>query len=113
MDDQAEAVNKLLERVKEYGNLNLELLKLKAIDKTADVVSTILPNAIVFTLIAVFLLFLNIGVSFWLGAILGNVVYGFLVVAGFNGVIATIAHLFLRKPLKRHFGNIVVKQLLK
>ena len=113
MVEQENSIEKLIETATEYGISTYELLKLKAIDKIADVVSTILPHYIVLVLIGVFVLFLNLGISFWLGEIFGNIYYGFLVVAGFYGITGAIIHFFFHKRIKRNIANNIVKQLIK
>lgn len=113
MAELANTIEKLIERATEYGISTYELFKLKAIYKITDVLSSILANYIVLFLFAIFLLFLNIGISLWLCDILGNTFYGFLVVAGFYAILGVLVHFFLHKSLKKRIGNFVVKQLLK
>ncbi len=103
----------LLERATEYGKTSFELVKLKALDKTTDVVSSLIPHSVVFVLIASFLIFLNLGLALWLGEILGKVFYGFFVVAGFYVIAAIFIHFFMHKWLKRHVGNYFIKRVLK
>jgi len=113
MVEQENTIEKLIDTATEYGISTYELLRLKAIDKIADVVSTILPHYIVLVLIAVFVLFLNLGISFWLGEIFGNTFYGFLAVAGFYGIIGAILHFFFHKKIKKKIANNIVQQLIK
>jgi hypothetical protein len=60
-----------------------------------------------------FMLFVNLGIAFWLGIILGSTFYGFLVVAGFYGVLGAIIHLFFHNRIKRSIANNIVQQLIK
>jgi hypothetical protein len=113
MDENVNVVEELIEKSTEYIKWGVELVKLKTIDKTSDVVSTLVPLSIVFLLLTSFLIFLNLGIAFWLGHILNNTFYGFFVVAGFYAVAALIIHFFLHKWLKKKIGNYMVKQLLK
>jgi len=113
MEDTTKLMESLLERATEYGKTSYELVKLKALDKTSDVVSTILPHTLVFVLIASFMIFFNLGLAFWLGVILGNVYIGFFVVAAFYGISAIVLHFFMHKWLKKHIGEYFIKQLLK
>jgi hypothetical protein len=113
MDDKPNLLDSLLESATDYGKVSFELLKLKAIDKTTDVVSTAIPLAVFILLILSFLLFLNLGIAFWLGEIFGKVFYGFLVVSAFYLVIGIIIHFFLNKWFKRLVGNYLVRQMLK
>lgn len=113
MEDNKKLVESLLEKATEYGKTSYELAKLKALDKTSDVVSTFIPHSVVFILIASFMLFLNLGLAFWLGEILGKIFYGFFVVAGFYVITGIVIHFFMHKWLKKVVGNYFIKQVLK
>jgi len=111
--EEVKLIEPLLKRVAEYGITSYELAKLKALEKTSDVVSSFIPHAVVFVIIASFLLFLNLGVAFWLGEILGKAYYGFFVVAAFYGIVAIVFRLFMYKWLKKVVCNNIIKQVLK
>jgi hypothetical protein len=113
MEDNMKLIEELLERLAEYGKTSFELAKHKAIDKTANVVSSFIPIAVVFVLFALFMLFFNLGLAFWLGEILGKIFNGFIVVAAFYGIIAIVVHFFMRKWLKKLVCNFFIKQVLK
>ena len=97
MEDNTKLIESLLERVAEYGKTSYELVKLKALDKSSDVVSSLIPHSVVFVLIASFMLFFNLGLAFWLGEILGKICFGFFVVAAFYVVTAIVLHFFMHK----------------
>ena len=113
MEDNAKLIESLLERAAEYGKTTYELVKLKALDKTSDVVSSFIPHSVVFVLIALFMLFVNLGLSFWLGEILGETFYGFFVVAAFYGLIGIVIHFFMHNWLKKLVFNYIVNHMLK
>ena len=113
MEDNSKIIEPLLERVVEYGKTSFELAKLKALEKISDVVSTLLPNAFVFAIIASFMLFLSLGFAFWLSEILGKIYYGFFLVAAFYGILVIVVHFFMRKWLKKIIRNYFIKQVLK
>ena len=113
MEDTTKLIETLLENTVEYGKTSLELLKLKALDKTSDVVSTVIPHTVVFVLIIAFMLFFNLGLAFWLGEILGNIYFGFFVVAAFYGISAIVLHFFMHKWFKKLICNYFIKQVLK
>jgi len=113
MEENAKTLELLYEKAVDYGVTSFELIKLKALDKTSDVASSFLPHAIVFVVIASFLLLLNLGLAIWLGEMLGKVFLGFFIVAGFYGVLAVILRFFLHKWLKKHFQNYIIKLMFK
>ncbi len=113
MEDNAKLIESLLERATEYGKTSFEIIKLKALDKTSDVVSSFLPHAVVFVFLAIFMLFLNLGLALWLGEILGRTFLGFLVVAGFYGITGVIVHFFLHEWLKKKVSDFIINQVSK
>ena len=113
MEDTTKLIESLLERAVEYGKTSYELVKLKALDKTSEVVSSVIPHTVIFVLIASFIIFFNLGLSFWLGEILGNIYFGFFVVAAFYGITAMVLHFFMHKWLKKFIRNYFIKQVLK
>jgi len=113
MEDNSTLIESLLERATEYGKINYELVKLKVIDKTTNGISTFVPNTVVFLVLSSVLLFLNLGIAFWLGKILGELFYGFFLVSAFYALIAFVMYFFLRKWVKRIFYDYLIKQILK
>lgn len=113
MEENSNMLETLLERANDYGKTSYELVKLKAIDKTSEVVSSFVPNSVVFVLIASFILFLNLGLALWLWGILGKVFYGFFAVAAFYIIIGIIVHFFMHNWLKRLVINYFIKHMLK
>ena len=113
MEENTRLLESLLESASEYGKTSLELVKLKALDKTTDIVSSLVPNTVVIVLIATFFLFLNLGLALWLGELLGRIFYGFFVVAGFYILTGIIIHFFMHNRIKRLVGNYFIKNMLK
>jgi hypothetical protein len=113
MEDNAIRIEKLFERVAELVKTSLELFKLKTTEKTSEVVSTLVPYAIVFILISTFMLLLNVGLALWLGKLTGNTFLGFFIVAAFYAVIAVIVHFFMQKWLKKVVNELFIKLTFK
>jgi hypothetical protein len=113
MEEKTNLLGSLLDVATDYGETSIELIKLKILDKTTDIVSSLLPLSIVIVFFLSFLLFVNLGLAFWLGDILGKTFYGFLVVAGCYIIAAIFIRIFLHKWIKRFVGDYMVKRLLK
>ena len=113
MEDNNNLFESLFERASEYGKTSYELAKLKAVDKTSDVVSSFIPHSVVFILIASFMLFLNLGIALWLGDLMGKIFYGFFVVAAFYVIIGIVVHFIMHKWLKRILSDYFIKRVLK
>jgi hypothetical protein len=113
MEESAKLLELLLEKATDYGKTSIELVKLKTIDKTTEIISSLIPLSVVILLILSFLLFLNVGLSFWLGEVLGKTYYGFFVVAAFYVLLALVIHFFLDKWIRKLIGNYFIKHMLK
>ena len=113
MEVNAPIIESLIQNTVEYGQKSLELIKLKAIDKTSDVIATGISHAVVLIILTTFLLFLNLGLAFWLGEIFGKVYYGFFAIAAFYAILGILIHLFMHKRLKMMICNYIIKQVLE
>ncbi len=113
MDENPKLIESLLERATDYGKTSFELVKLKTLEKTSDVVSSLIPHSVVFVLIVSFMIFLNFGIAFWLGEILGKTCYGFFVIAVFYAVLGIGLRVFMHKWLKKRINNYIIKLVLK
>lgn len=103
----------LYEKAKDYAELNIELAKLNAIDKTSDVVSSLLSRILVSVGILMFFLFLNISLSLYLGDLLGKDYYGFLIVAGVYLLLTILLNVFRNVLVKVPVTNLIIAKLLK
>jgi hypothetical protein len=113
MKEDPTLIDNLFKRVTEFSITYIELLKLKTINRVSEVLSVIFPDIIVSTLIIVSLLFINLGLAFWLGDVLGKVYLGFLVVAAFYFLLGFISHFFMRGWFKKVAANYFIKQFFK
>ena len=113
MENNTNLFESLLENTAEYGKTSIELTKLKILDKTSDVISSLIPNAIVLALIAAFMLFITLGLAFYVGEILGRIYYGFFVVAAFYGIVGGFIHFIMHKWIKRNVCDSIIKNVLK
>jgi len=113
MENKVQLLESLIESTIEYGKSGLELAKLKALYKTSDVVSTAIPHILVFVFILFFILFISFGFAFWLGIILENILFGFLITGAFYGITGLLVHFIMHDRIKKKYGDYLVKQLFK
>jgi hypothetical protein len=113
MDEQSGSIESLIEKGEQYGKTTLELLKLKTLDKSADVVSNLVSWLIVLIFAVLFFLILNIGLALWLGELLGKSYYGFFVVSGFYALLALIFGIFRKQIVKNPVNNSIITQVLE
>jgi len=113
MDEQTDLIDDLIEKGHQYGQTTFQLMKLKTLDKTADVLSNIVSWLPVILAGLIFFMILNIGIAIWLGELLGKSYYGFFAVAGFYAVVSLFCWAFRKPLLKRPLDNSIINQVLK
>ena len=113
MESNKKLIEELIERATDYIKISYDVVKLKCIDKTSHIFSTLVFHSIVFVLITIFLLFINFGLAFWLGDIFGKIYYGFLLIATFYIVLLLFIQIFMSKWIKNHVYNFMINQILK
>jgi hypothetical protein len=111
METKASLIEPLLERVEQYSKTSYELLKLKSLDKAADITSGLIARLLLIGVLCLFTLTLNIATALWLGTLLGKFYYGFFIVASFYGLIAIVL-LFIHPIIKVRVNNTIIKQML-
>ena len=109
-DVQTNLFAPLLEKAEAYTKTSFELIKLKMLNKTADVSSSLLSRALVILVFSFFAFLLNIAIALWLGELLGKTYYGFFVVASFYAL-AGIILLVMHSSTKSRVKNTIIKEL--
>jgi len=113
MTDDTTPIATLFERAEDYSKTTIKLFKLNAIDKSADVASSLVARLAVIMTVVFSVLIISIGVGFWLGKMLDDTSYGFFIVGGFYVLLAILLHLFRKQWLKYPVSNSIIKKLLK
>jgi hypothetical protein len=102
----------LFETAENCSKTTLELLKLKTIAKSADSISSLAVGSAFLVFISLFMFIISIGLSFWIGELLGKPYYGFFVIAGGYLLIAILLRTYLNKWIKVIVNNIIINILL-
>lgn len=113
MEDKTTPVEVLLELIHAYIKTSIQLLKLKATDKIAEVMSNIVSGFTILVIIAFFFVNLNIGIALLIGDLLSKTWLGFVLVSGLYACIGFIVYLFRNRWIKRPVSNSIIAQLLK
>jgi hypothetical protein len=113
MENIAENIELLYQKVEKYSKTSFELLQLSAIDKTSDILSSLAVVIVLSFISAMFTLFLNIGISLYLGDLLQNYVLGFIIVAVCYLLIGIIIYIFRKSLIKTPIDNLIVSKFLK
>jgi len=113
METTANSIEALYERAEAYGKTTYELSKLKLLETTNIVVTSLVARLSVILMISMFTFVLTIAIALWLGEILGKAYYGFFIVAGFYLIAGIVLHIFLHKWVKKPISELIIKQALQ
>jgi hypothetical protein len=111
-EDPSKSIEALIQKAVDYGKTSLDLIKLKTLDKSSDFASSLIPRMFVLVISASFLLFVNLGLALWLGELMGNIYYGFFLIASFYGILGLLVHFVLYKWIKRRLRDYLIKHAL-
>jgi len=106
-------VEVLLERAQVYTRVSIQLFKLKATAKLAEIVSGIASNLVILVIFILFFVNLNIGLALLLGALLGKSWLGFVIISSGYAIIGFVIYLFREIWIKQPVSNSIITQLLK
>ncbi len=113
MENQSTPVESLIDRVKSYVETRIDLLKLKAIDKSSSFLSLLISMVVVILISFISIMLLSVGIALLLGDLLGKVYYGFFIVAGFYLITGIALYIYRDKWLKAPIANSMIKKLME
>ena len=109
--EQESNLESLLSKTIEYVETHINFFKLKSIEKSSQIITSIIWRMIVISMCIFAMLFINIGISFWLGELMGKVYYGFLITGLFYLLTGLVLYIFKEKWIKLPIGNAIVKKI--
>lgn len=112
MERLATPIDLLFEKAQDYSKTSIELLKLNVISKSADVLSSITSLIAIGVVVALFTLFINIGLGLYIGKLLGDYYLGFFAVSGFYFLLAVVIYLMKEKYIKQKITDLIISKLL-
>jgi hypothetical protein len=113
MTDDTTPIATLFERAENYSKTTIKLFQLNAVDKTAEIVSTLFSLLVVILTVVLSIVIISLGAALWIGKLLGDTYYGFFIIGGVYLLIAVIFHLFRDKLLKYPVSNSIIRQMMK
>ena len=102
-------IESLFSKSKEYAGNRFQLYKLKAIDKSATIASSVISGVALFIVFFIFFVVLNIGIALLIGDLLGKSYWGFLILAA----VYAIAGFILFKGRDKFFKTPVIEMLIR
>jgi hypothetical protein len=113
MENKSTTIEMLFEKAEDYTRTTIDLVKLNAVDKTADVMSSLLSRLAVSIVFVMFAFLVNIGLSLWIGELLGKAYFGFFAVSSVYLLIAIVLYIFKDQWIKMPVNNFLIVKMLK
>lgn len=97
----------------DYIETNVELYKLKTINKTADIASSVVSGFLVAVVLLIFFILLNIGIAYLIGNLIGHTYIGFFILSAFYLIIGLILKSNSIKWIKIPTTSMIIKSITK
>jgi hypothetical protein len=104
-------IEKLIEKAEIYSKTTLDLIKCETVYKSADIFSNLAVKLSLAFVVVVVLLFMNIGLAFFIGKQLGEVYYGFLAVGFAYLLILIVLFIFKDAWIKNPVSNFIISKM--
>jgi hypothetical protein len=111
MEDKATILESLIDSAENYGKSSIELMKLKAVRKISEAVSSFAASMVVIFISVLFILILSIGLSLWIGDYMGKSYWGFFIIAGVYLLLTIIFMAGKKQLVKTPVSNIIIKEM--
>lgn len=113
MEEKATLIESLIESAGVYTKSNIDLLKLIAIDKSANMLSSAAATLIISMAVLCITMMVNIGAALWIGKVIGSSIYGFFIVAAFYAFVVIVLMVFKKQLLKNPLCNCIIALIRK
>lgn len=114
-DNNIETIAQLVEQLKQYGGLKLEMLKLDATEKTVKIISALILGFVLLLFVCAIAICLSFAVAYSLGGLLGSTPLGFLCVAGIFLLLLIIVYVrkkaWIERPLVKLLAEILLEEV--
>lgn len=103
----------LFDKVENYVKSSVDLFKLQLIDKSSDLISSLVAKIAIVLIVSMFLFFINIGIAIWIGEILNSLSLGFIIISGFYLMTSILIYFYRNVFIKKPITNMIIKHLTK
>lgn len=108
MENTTATIEKLIEKAEVYSKTTLKLYKFNAIYKAADISSLLAIRVVLLLVVVISLVLINFGLSLFIGQKLGEIYYGFFIVAFAYLCVAIIIYIFRNEWIKTPVSDFII-----
>ncbi|MGZ5222228.1 MAG: phage holin family protein [Chitinophagaceae bacterium] len=113
MEEKATLIGSLFEKTEDYAKSSIELLKLKAVDKSTNALSSVASVCIILVSTMCIISMVNIGIALWISMLMDNSYSGFFIVALFYAVLSVVLYVFREQIIKAPVSNRIITHIRK
>ncbi len=106
-------IESLLDDTGKYIEAKTELWKLKTADKISENISSIASQVIFLFIISIVIMSLNVGLAIMIGSWMGEIYYGFFIIAGFYALVGLLLYAVRDKIIKTPLYNSIINKIVK
>lgn len=111
MAEFKEKADELIDHAGDYLETYYKLGLLKLTEKTTSAGSAIIASLLVLVLSVFFILFIGLGLSWWIGGMLDSMIAGYFIVAGLYLLIILCVTMMRKKVIDPFLRNLLVKKI--
>ena len=105
-------VESMVDHVKDYMHVRADEIRLGVAERSSGVIASLAGGAFLSGIFFLCFMFLSVGAALWLGRLLHDLTWGFLIVAGFQLVLGLIVWGLKRQLIQIPVMNAILDQLL-
>jgi len=113
METTMNHIETLVSKAGELADTKAEMLKLKAVGKISETVSSLIVSISIVLCIVLAITIISFGAALWIGYAMGNVSKGFFIVGAFYLVAGIFVYLFRKTWIKIPLNNLLIDKLIK
>ncbi|MBC7696027.1 MAG: hypothetical protein H7141_11345 [Burkholderiales bacterium] len=113
MEAKATIIGSLFEKTEDYTKNSIDLVKLKAIDKSASAISSTSSIVIILISTLFIIMMVSVGGAIWISKLMNNSYSGFFIVALFYAFLSIIVYVFRESIIKIPVSNMFITHIRK
>jgi len=110
--ENTETAEEKVQHFKEYVEVQVQIIKLKAADKASGIASLVISNMIIAVVAAMASVILSVAAGFYFSYLVGSYTKGFLIVGGFYFLLVILLLIFRGPLLANGIRNKILAAIL-
>ena len=106
-------IRKLVESAGNYVESSLDVIKLQTADRMSKILASVISDFLLIVVGVMFVLFVSLGLSFYLSDIIGYTYAGFMITAGIYLVIGLVLATLKSNGMENFFRNRIIRKFFR